>query len=109
MATPVGFEPTPPANNAPPGKVFAGKRIALEGDPKRGLPPCESCHGAAALADYPRLAGQSVEYIVSQLELWRRGGRAQTPQGDLMAEIAERMSDEQIDAVANYYAGGGGR
>lgn len=99
--------PAPPANNAPPGKVSAGRRIALEGDPKRGLPPCESCHGADALADYPRLAGQSVQYVVSQLELWRRGGRAQTPQGELMAEIAERMSDEQIDAVADFYAGGG--
>lgn len=82
----------------------AGATLARKGDRDRGVPPCETCHGAGALADYPRLAGQSAEYIAGQMNLWRRGGRMQSPQGELMGEIAARLSDEQVRAVAGYYA-----
>ena len=81
-----------------------GATLAREGDPEHGATPCDSCHGADALADYPRLAGQSADYIASQLDLWRRGGRMQTPQGELMGDIAARLSEEQVRAVADYYA-----
>jgi cytochrome c553 len=94
-----------PAPVATTPEEGAGAALALQGDPDKGVPPCGTCHGASALADYPRLAGQPAPYVAGQLKLWRKGGRAQTPQGKLMAEIARRLSDEQIDDVARYYAG----
>lgn len=84
----------------------AGAALALKGNPQTGVPPCETCHGATALPEYPRLAGQPAAYIEAQLKLWREGGRAQTPQGALMAEIARRLDDEESRAVAQHYAGG---
>lgn len=85
-----------------------GARLAQRGDQEKGAPPCQTCHGADALPDYPRLAGQSARYIESQLLLWRRGGRMQSAHGSLMGEIARRLSDEQISAVAAYYAAADG-
>lgn len=83
--------------------IERGRRIATLGDPDRGAPPCEACHGAGALAAYPRLAGQSARYAAGQLRLWRKGGRADSPTGALMADIAMRLSPEDIDAVSTYY------
>lgn len=97
------------ANSEPAGstKLELGRKIAQEGVAIDSIPACESCHGEAgkggAQAHIPRLAGQHESYISQQLELFRdgkRGGR----RAELMRGTAERMTDEQIAAVAAYYA-----
>jgi cytochrome c553 len=82
-----------------------GRKLALEGDPAVGIPGCEACHGASALATYPRLAGQHAAYMAGQLRLWRAGGRRNNDSEVIMAPIAERLNDQQIADVSAYYAG----
>lgn len=96
------------------GSAELGRRLAVEGLPDESIPACQSCHGGPAAAGdgeaddparphFPRLAGQHESYIREQLELFRsnkRGGR----RAQLMRGTAERLTDEQISAVAAYYA-----
>jgi cytochrome c553 len=87
-----------------PALLEAGRRLAHEGDTANAVPPCDACHATDSLASYPRLAGLSAEYQVAQLELWRRGGRNESPPGATMATIAERLTSSQIQAASDYYA-----
>ena len=58
--------------------VERGQQLATTGDPANGIPACNACHGRDAIANYPRLAGQSAAYMVGQLRLWRAGHHATT-------------------------------
>jgi len=81
-----------------------GQQIWRGGLPDRRVPACAGCHapnGAGMPAEYPRLAGQFPSYIAEQLRLFRSGDRANT----VMHEIADRMNDRDINAVADYAAG----
>lgn len=80
-----------------------GRLLAARGAPEAGLPACLSCHGEKRLARFPLLDGQPAPYLAGQLRLWREGLRDLTPEGRLMAVIARRMSDAQIDATAAYF------
>ncbi len=86
-----------------------GQQIALIGLPKVGMGPCAECHGITRAADkaYPVLEGQARWYLANQLQVFRNGGRGgiggnKTP--DPMVVIARKLTDSQIQAVANYYA-----
>lgn len=96
-----------PQRFGPPQDVEVGRALATAGDRARKVPPCLSCHGEPGRPDVPRLLGQAAPYIKQQLLLWRAGGRQQTPHGQLMAQVARRLSDEQVDAVAAYLASQG--
>lgn len=99
----LGSSPREEAKRTSPEVIERGRRLAERGYDDGKIPPCRSCHGEAALPAYPRLRGQSAAYIKAQLELWRRGGRAETATGALMADIAGRLEPKQIDDVAAYY------
>jgi cytochrome c553 len=81
-----------------------GRRLAEQGDRERRIPACLSCHGDKGREDYPRLAGQSEPYIKQQLQIWRRGGRNQTPHGAMMSVVAKRLTDQQVEAAAAFFA-----
>ena len=85
--------------------VELGQRIWRGGLPERRLPACASCHGANGAgipSQYPRLSGQFPAYIEEQLRLFRSGDRKTN---EPMHAIADRMSDAEIQAVADYAAG----
>lgn len=84
-----------------------GARIAREGLPQADVPACQSCHGASARRNpaYPRLAGQDATYLADQLRAFKDGTRGGTAYGAIMRKIAERLEDEDIEAVAQAYAG----
>jgi cytochrome c553 len=96
-----------------------GEEIYRAGIAETGVPACASCHGPRgtgnAPAGWPRLAGQYKEYIALQLRRWRTGAEytleedpeGRTNDGDTrwMRNVAERMTDKEIDAVANYISG----
>jgi cytochrome c553 len=42
--------------------------------------------------------------MMRQLELWQRGHNAATDSALVMAPIAERLSAQQVEDVADYYA-----
>jgi len=78
-----------------------GARIASVGLPEQNVPACLSCHSGTT--DYPILAGQPAPYLESQLALWRKGVRANTDHGAIMATIGSRLTEEQALAVARYF------
>ena len=82
-----------------------GRKIYRGGIADRGVAACASCHGATGSgipAQYPRIAGQHQDYTVTQLQAFKAGTRANSPQ---MATLAKRLSDEEMKAVADYIAG----
>jgi cytochrome c553 len=84
--------------------IERGRVLAVEGLPADGIPPCLACHGPQALPTYPRLLGQHADYMAGQLRLWKRGLRSGTDYAAIMAPIALRLSDQQIDDIAKYFA-----
>lgn len=94
-------------NPAAPASNSGGEAIFLRGVPEHGVPACIACHSAnAAERDpaYPALLGQHAGYIETQLALYRDGKRRMTAEAQLMSTIANRMTDEQMQAVASYLA-----
>jgi len=84
-----------------------GQKIYRGGIAATGVAACSGCHGPAGSgipAQYPRIAGQFPEYIEAQLRAFRAGTRANDPNG-MMRSVAARMSDREIQAVAEYAAG----
>lgn len=64
---------------------------------------CGYCHeydGNSKMAIYPRLAGQTTQYLQKQLRDFRSGKRKGT-----MTATAELLSDEDIRIVAEYFSG----
>ena len=64
---------------------------------------CVFCHGEKGEASnpvYPRLAAQNREYLAKQLRLFRSGAR----KSDIMNEQAGDLTDEEIEALAAYFA-----
>lgn len=85
--------------------IELGRKIYRGGIAEKGVAACASCHGAAGggiPAQYPRLAGQLQDYTTAQLVAFRTGARNNSPQ---MTALAQRMSDAEMKAVADYIAG----
>jgi cytochrome c553 len=79
-------------------------RIVINGAPLRNIAPCGSCHGALDnKVGSPWLEGQSAAYIKYQLEAFASGGR-RNDISQQMRNIARRMTPEEIQEAAEYYA-----
>jgi cytochrome c553 len=96
------------AQTRTPSKVISNKsqmgaRIVAQGT-ARGAVACARCHGFDGASDgsgaFPRLDGQSAQYLAQQLRHFASGAR----QNALMQPIAKGLKDDEIDAVAHYYA-----
>jgi cytochrome c553 len=83
-----------------------GAQLAAQGDAARAIPACDSCHGADRHQSYPSLAGQPAKYLVAQLKLWRSGPARTGPLAAIMAPVAAKLLDGEIDALAAHYAAG---
>jgi cytochrome c553 len=84
-----------------------GQKLYRGGDAAKGLPACAACHGPTGTgmpAQFPRISGQFAEYIEAQMKAFRDGSRANDP-NKMMRMVAEKMSDVEIKAVADYVAG----
>lgn len=81
-------------------------RLAREGDSRRRLPACLSCHvsGAGGPIETPVIVGQSREYIVAQLDAYANGTRKNDVYGR-MRSIARRLTPAERDALARYFQG----
>jgi cbb3-type cytochrome c oxidase subunit III len=87
-----------------------GQALYRGGDAGLGVPACMACHGpdgrGMAGAGYPQLAGQWADYVQAKLKDWKSG----TTWGDdgnakIMPEIAKRLGDNDIAALASYVEG----
>lgn len=101
----VPYPPAPPPTERE-GVLRRGENVAQRGDIKHRVPACTQCHGYAltgALPAIPGLLGLPADYVIGQLGAWKTGNRrAAAP--DCMAEIAKRLSAEDVRAVAVWLA-----
>jgi len=87
--------------------IERGRDLWRGGDMDKNIPACSGCHGPSGHglpAQYPALAGQFPEYIALQLARFRTGERSNDPER-MMRDIAEKMTDYDMKAVAEYAAG----
>lgn len=88
------------------GVLARGGVLAAIGDEGRRVQACQNCHGPSGSGlggVYPGLAGQQKAYLAGQLRAFRSGKRPGGPEG-VMAIVARHLTDDDIDAVAAYYA-----
>ncbi|MES1981351.1 MAG: c-type cytochrome [Pseudomonadota bacterium] len=84
-----------------------GEEIFRLGNPETGLYGCINCHGdhgkgkSANNNVFPIIGGQTKAYLMKQLKDMRSGERSNDPAG-MMGNIAKKMTDEEIEAVAEY-------
>lgn len=80
--------------------------IVREGDAKRLITPCASCHGVkgeGGINETPALAGQEALYFERTMQAYKQGTRVTDSYG-LMRMVASNLTDAEIKALAAYYA-----
>ncbi|HEV3430601.1 MAG TPA: c-type cytochrome [Paraburkholderia sp.] len=94
--------PPPSKPNVGDSVIARGEAIVLHGDAAKQVPACAACHGAKLTGmepAIPGLVGLHSDYISAQIGAWRSGSRhAKAP--DCMHEIATRLTDDDVNAVA---------
>ena len=89
-------------------KVDLGRAIYKGGVMESGVAACSACHGPTGLgnwpAKYPKVAGQHAKYIVKQLKNFKSGSR-NNDAGKIMRNVALKMTDAEMEAVAEYMSG----
>lgn len=101
-----------------PGRIGQSKEEGLEqgesiyrgGIPDKQVAACTACHAPNGngnmLAGFPRLSGQPVEYTIAQLKAYREQERTTDEDfNNMMRDIAAKLTDTEIEAVANYATG----
>ena len=85
--------------------IALGERIYRGGVADRQIAACAGCHSPTGIgipAQYPRLSGQHAAYTAAQLTGFREGVRQNNLQ---MSQVAAKLNDREIKAVADYVAG----
>lgn len=89
-----------------------GNKLYRAGDAARGLPACAACHGPTgagnAAALYPRIGGQNTAYTQNQLKSYQKGKtgeRGGSKRALTMADVAAKLNDEEVAALASYVSG----
>jgi cytochrome c553 len=86
-----------------------GEALFLKGDPARGTPPCQGCHGADAAgppistgqyAAYPSLRGQYAPYLIARLTSFHKRLPHDTTNDFIMGGVAQTLDDDSIQAIA---------
>ncbi len=98
--------------NAPPVVIDArGGELYANGDPNRGIPPCQGCHGADATGQadprfrmFPVLRGQQADYVIAKLKEYRSGALADSTNDFIMQGVARGLDDASIEAIARWLA-----
>jgi cytochrome c553 len=89
--------------------VDKGEAIYRGGVAETGAAACMSCHGPAGqgnpAASYPSLRGQYATYTAAQLRAYASDARKSDGATRIMRDIAKRLSEDEIVAVASYVQG----
>lgn len=108
-------QPTVPSEQE---QLELGKALYLAGDPAKGIPPCQGCHGADArgfpdasrpnrdghtpYASYPVLRSQQREYLQTRLDQYRNREALDSSTDMVMSGVAHRLDPDSIAAVSRY-------
>jgi len=95
-----------PGTVADPKLAAAGKKLYEDGNTESGVPACMGCHMANGEGNerYPRLAGQHQAYTQQQMADFKKGVRS-NDKAKVMRAVAERMTEQEMQAVSEYIAG----
>ena len=105
------FASLPPASQpvANPSLVDRAQALYRGGHNDNGIPACLACHGPAgrgnAAAAYPALNGQHAAYTAKTLADYASGERKADAPVQIMRTISQRLTREDIDALASYLQG----
>jgi len=95
-AVALGAGSNPAAAQNAPDALAAGREKFVQ---------CASCHGAdgrsTVMPQYPKIGGQTAEYVVNALKAYRDGRRLGT-YAAIMAAVARPLSDADIANLAAY-------
>ena len=96
--------PSAPAHGLSARQQQIAEQLVFKGVPERQIPACTSCHGSGMAGRLPAMPGLltlPADYLIGQLGAWRNGSRAAaTP--DCMAEVAKRLTNDEVSAVARW-------
>ena len=103
---------------ADPAQLQLGEQLYLSGDPGKGIPSCQGCHGADArgpaaadranrsghhpYAGYPSLRGQQSTYLQTKLGDYRDGNIGDSTSDFVMTGVAKRLDDASIQALSTW-------
>jgi cytochrome c553 len=96
--------PAVPGQVPDPQVMARGAALVNRGDAARQLPACVQCHGAQMTGGAPAipgLLGLSKAYLTAQFGAWRTGQR-RSAAPDCMREISQRLTPDDLVAVAAY-------
>lgn len=89
--------------------VDRGEALYRAGNAENGVAACIACHGPKgvgnAAAQYPLLSGQHAAYTEKTLKDYRSGERKSVAGNNAMNEIAAKLTDDDIKALASYIQG----
>jgi len=94
---------------AVPETINKGEALYRGGDAENQVAACLACHGPTGrgnpAAAYPMLKGQHATYTATQLRNYANGQRKSDGPTRVMREIAARLNEDDIGAVASYIQG----
>ncbi len=91
--------------------VPLGRRIYFDGNRETGVPACAACHGPTGEgipgAHFPVVRAQHADYAADRLRRYRAGevNGDGDPYSLIMAGVAARLTDEEIEAVSSFMEG----
>lgn len=98
-----------PVGQASPDGIEQGRSLYKGGNLASDVAACAACHSPEGKgngpAGYPHLGGQNAEYVIKALNDYKSGERDGAPQAQIMVDIASKLTDAEIEAVANYISG----
>jgi cytochrome c553 len=90
-------------------RLDKGTALYRGGDMESGAAACLACHGPTGrgnpAANYPALQGQHATYTAKQLRDYANETRMSDGKTRIMRDIAARLSDDDINALASYVQG----
>lgn len=91
--------------------IRVAERLYRGGDKERGLPACLACHGPDGAGNpgvpYPKINGQHATYTATSLKNYAADDttRSNTATQQMMTTIAQKLTPQEIDALASYLQG----
>ena len=103
---------------ADPQRLQRGEQLYLSGDPGKGIPACQGCHGADArghpdalkpdrnghtpYAAYPALRGQQVAYLQTRLGQYHARTLHDSTTDFVMQGVAQRLDEDSIESLSEW-------
>ena len=90
-------------------KLELGRKLYYAGNLEKGVPSCSACHSPRGQgngpAAYPLLSGQQPDYVAKALKDYRSGARINEDPSKIMAAIAYKLDDTEIEALSSFVHG----